>query len=171
MVQFTDIPGYGGAYQVGQDGSIMAVRGETPRTIRPHFSKLGRLRVTLYAKGNPRTHYVAKLVASAFLPSGGGSVVAHLNGNPSDCHYSNLGLTTMKQAMTQARAHKQWSQSDHARKHMSRPVASVDDAGDEVRYPSVTQAANESGTPPATLSRALKSGRQVHGLRWLYVRQ
>jgi hypothetical protein len=98
-----DVEGYEGVYQVSKDGQIRThknnaafsklhgVRRWKQRVLKQKADKGGYKRVCLYKDGKPKDYLVHRLVATAFCRRyGDRDIVNHIDGNPSNNHFSNL---------------------------------------------------------------------------------
>lgn len=84
--QWRPVKGYGGVYQVSNQGNLKCRGEEMPRQI----DKAGRLFVTL-AGVKPQSHFVACLVADAFLPNPYHfDTVRNIDGNLANVRLENL---------------------------------------------------------------------------------
>ncbi|MER2512418.1 MAG: HNH endonuclease [Nitrosomonas ureae] len=88
---------YNSNYDVSEYGRIR--NKKTGKLIAPSVSLRGYASVSLYEHGMRRTFRIQRLVAHAFLgpPPTEQHHVAHINGNRSENHYTNLRWATPKE--------------------------------------------------------------------------
>ena len=136
---WTDIPGYGGKYQVDKEGNVRRVylSGRT-RALSPYHGKMSgsqRLVVKLTRDGKPKEEVLMQLVALTFLgPPPQGHVPYHKNGCQSDNYLNNIAYISSRELglLTGAKSRR-------------RPVAKIDRDGYLVEvYPSAREAARRN---------------------------
>lgn len=115
MIEWRDIPGYEGTYQVSNTGLVRSLTRTITYctgkayTLKGHLMSLavdrnGYRTLILRVKNNPKRFWVHRLVAMAFLKDYSDSlVVNHLDGNPLNNCIENLEMCTSKQNMEHAR--------------------------------------------------------------------
>jgi hypothetical protein len=106
--EFRQIPGFPN-YDIAKDGRVFS--RITDRLLRTQKNKLGYPRIRLAPQQGTRqkTLGIHCLVALAWIgPRPPGMHVAHLDGNPSNSHVSNLAYVTLQENI------------DHMRKHGTR---------------------------------------------------
>ena len=88
------IAGYEGIYEVSDVGRVRRI--STGRILKQFPNLRGYLRLNLFLRGKPTTHYVAHLVADAFLQakSSTDQVVRHLNDVKTDNRAVNMARGT-----------------------------------------------------------------------------
>ncbi|TMZ72777.1 hypothetical protein EMG21_26050 [Klebsiella pneumoniae] len=94
-IEWRDIPGYEGLYQVSNTGEFRRVWANktTPKAL--HTDRAGYKRAKLYKNGKARTVLVAVAVAEAFIgPRPDGMEVCHNDGNNQNNHVNNLRYDT-----------------------------------------------------------------------------
>ena len=88
------IPDYEG-YHESSYGRAKSFKNGTVKILKPHLSKNGYLRVTLFKGGKHKHFSVARLVATLFIPNPEGKQqVNHRDGNKFNNHVSNLEWAT-----------------------------------------------------------------------------
>jgi hypothetical protein len=105
--EWRDVPGYGGVYQVTNDGQVRSVRRRVlsrrgyykpmPGVIlRQRRASGGRLCVHLYREAKSKTVGVHRIVAETFLADSyfDGAEVCHNDGDADNNHVSNLRWDT-----------------------------------------------------------------------------
>lgn len=136
---WTDIPGYGGKYQIDREANVRRVYapGKT-RAMTPYHKKMRgsqRLVVKLTKDGKPREEILMRLVALTFLgPPPKGCVPYHKNGCQSDNYLNNIAYIDKRELgrLTGAKAGR-------------RPVAKVNGDGHAVEvYPSARETARRN---------------------------
>jgi hypothetical protein len=107
------VKGWEGHYQVSTHGQVRRVAGgigaRVGRILRPQYDKRGYAQVRLSMGGKPKTQWVHRLVAKAFLGDAGRPfVVNHLDSNPSNNRLTNLAWTTIEGNLVHARKANRW---------------------------------------------------------------
>jgi hypothetical protein len=117
MTKFKPIPGFEGLYDVSDSGVVRSLSIRNKQANTPRIKELkqsdngGYKRVTLQNNGEKRQLWVHRLVLLAFIgPPKDGEECAHLDGDPSNNHLSNLKW-----------CHKRENE-DHKLKHGTRPM-------------------------------------------------
>jgi len=116
-MEWRDIPGYEGVYQVSSTGRVRSL----DRKVAHYSGKLlnrrgvelkgclthrGYVKVSLCLGGAMKGHYVHSLAALAFIgPRPPGLVVRHLNGRPTDNRAANLAYGTSAENSDDMRKH------------------------------------------------------------------
>lgn len=95
MTRWADVPGYGGKYQVSDDGQVRSfARSETPYVMKQRLRK-GYPAVTF---GDDKDFDVHCLVALAFIgPRPEGMFVCHADDDPLNCTVENLRYDTPRE--------------------------------------------------------------------------
>lgn len=136
---WTDIPGYGGKYQIDREANVRRVYASgKARAMTPYHKKMRgsqRLVVKLTKDGKPREEILMRLVALTFLgPPPKGCVPYHKNGCQSDNYLNNIAYIDKRELgrLTGVKAGR-------------RPVAKVDKDGHAVEvYPSARETARRN---------------------------
>lgn len=112
MIEWRDVKGYEGLYQVSKTGLVRSVdritTGNRSRKIkgkilRPGTNGFGYLVVALCKDGKARTKRVHRLVATAFIPCENENLyINHKDGNPQNNNVSNLEWCTQKENVQHA---------------------------------------------------------------------
>lgn len=82
-----------GKYEVSNFGRVRCYRtlqGQTTRILAQHTRKDGSRQVTLILSSGRYSDRVGHMVASAFLPRGHMSCTRYKDGDPGNCHLSNI---------------------------------------------------------------------------------
>ena len=83
-------------YSISSEGEVR--NDKFDRILNPSNDKDGYLRVCLYKNGKKKTHYVHRLVASAFIPlENGKDFVDHKDGEPTNNSVENLRWCNLKE--------------------------------------------------------------------------
>lgn len=167
-----DIDGYGGAYQVSNQGNVFVREsyvqawGGAQRK-KPHILKCadngnGYRYVTISVNRKRKNHYVHVLVAKAFIPNPENKEeVNHINGNKSDNKMENLEWCTRKENLMHAsRAGLLRTGSNNPQ---SRPV--YNSSGEKL-YDSVKIAARALKMNYGTLKDALRKNVWYRGMTY-----
>jgi hypothetical protein len=94
MTEWRDIPGYGGQYQVSDDGQVKSFKCGGERILRPRPDG-DYVSVRLYGAGAPRNHAIHRLVLECFVsPCPDGQEGCHNNGDARDNRLTNLRWDT-----------------------------------------------------------------------------
>ena len=95
-LEWRDVIGYEGLYQVSEDGDILSTVRKKHIILKPKLDKYGYLTINLYKNGIRKTHKIHRIVAAAFLEDYDESLcVNHINEIKTDNHYSNLEPCTI----------------------------------------------------------------------------
>lgn len=136
---WTDIPGYGGKYQIDKEANVRRIyaSGRT-RAMYPYHRPMSgsqRLVVKLTKNGKSKEEVLMRLVALTFLgPSPKGCVPYHKNGCQSDNYLNNIAYISKRELgrLTGASSRR-------------RPVAKLDADGEIIEvYPSAREAARRN---------------------------
>lgn len=159
--EWRDIPGYEGRYQASSLGRIRGPRG----ILHPFQNHDGYLINTAYVNGGKLREGVHRLVAKAFVPNlENKPQINHINGIKTDNRPENLEWTTCSE------------NNLHRRRVLKggggRPKKPVICLSTGVAYPSITEAAKQTGALPEKVLDCCKGRRQhAAGLRWAYAEE
>lgn len=93
MEQWLPVVGYEGLYEVSDAGQVR----RTSKALKPAYKK-GYAYVTLCKDGKPKTSYITRLVAKAFIPNPENKEqVNHKDGKPGNDSAGNLEWSTPKE--------------------------------------------------------------------------
>lgn len=96
--RWADVLGYGGLYQVSDQGRVRQGKGIHSRMLKQTKTDVGYLVVSLAEDGIFKRKYVHRLVADAFMPDHAmGLEVNHINGDKTDNRLVNLEWVTHKE--------------------------------------------------------------------------
>ena len=102
--RWADVLGYGGLYQVSDQGRVRQGRGVYSRVLSQTKTNVGYLVVSLSDGTGFKRKYVHRLVAEAFmLNHAKGAEVNHINGDKTDNRLVNLEWVTHRENMQHAR--------------------------------------------------------------------
>lgn len=98
-IEWRDVPGYEGVYQVSSTGLVKRIKASkgatTSHVLKPRALPKGYQFVTLCVNSHPKQFYIHRLVLSAFKGDCPPNMeVNHLNGNRSDNRLENLEYVT-----------------------------------------------------------------------------
>lgn len=159
LTEWRDIEGFD-AYEVNAQGQVR----RKPQILKPGSIPSGHLTVALCkGKGKPKSMYVHRLVALAFLENPESKrVVNHKNGNPKDNRIDNLEWATY----SENNAHAYRSNGRRAPSELK--VAAVNDDGEVVMsFRSGAEAAKVLCVTPHSIWSAIKRQGKCKGYRWI----
>jgi len=99
MEKWKKIPGFEG-YEVSDMGRVRSLKLGKVKIMKQSEDAKGYFRLSLYNNSQSKVHYVASLVAMAFLghkPCGHKIVVDHIDENPKNNRLENLQLITQRE--------------------------------------------------------------------------
>lgn len=164
MQEIRDVIGYEGIYMVSDDGDVFRVHKGYLKKLNPVLNKDGYLEVNLSKNNETKLFRVHRLVAMAFIKKKNAmyTQINHKDEDKTNNKVSNLEWCTAKyntnyNGMPYRRAKKLW-----------KPVKAI--CGEEVyRFPSIANAAHETGVARGNLISCLTGKRKTAGgLRWEY---
>lgn len=99
MAELTkDIPGFGGLYQVSENGDVISLKQKKPRTLTGSVVRSGYRAVVLWHENKAHLRLRHRLVAEAFLDNPENlPQVNHLDHDKGNNHVSNLAWCTAKE--------------------------------------------------------------------------
>lgn len=154
-----DIDGYD-MYEVSNLGRVR----RKPMVMKPGSIPSGHLTVALCkGKGKPKSMYVHRLVALAFLDNPEAKpLVNHKNGNPKDNHLSNLEWSTYSENI------KHGYESNGRRTPHEQKLVAIDDNGEIVMsFRSGADAAKLLGVTSNAIWSAVRRKGTCKGYRWV----
>lgn len=119
MIEWRDIEGYEGIYQVSNDGKIRTAEGKKThskihgvrvweqRILKNKVDKKGYRRISLYKDKKAKDFLVHRLVALTFLKQvKGKNLINHIDGDPSNNYFKNLEWCNHKENLMHAYLNK-----------------------------------------------------------------
>ncbi len=170
---FKEVPGYMGFYFISNYGRVAGFHQPEPRELPPLFES-GAVTITLILGGREEKWKVRDLVFLCFRrPLKPGESVVHLNGNPRDNYFKNLGTTPRSKEVPQS-AEKSHSGNPPAKsKGFRRPtgVVKFDLLGRFVaEYPSINKAAKSEDNFHNAIAMCVR-GKQRHAFGFIWMRR
>lgn len=161
--EWKDAPGYP-MYEVSSHGNVR----RKPVALKPGKIPTGHLTVALSkgrGKGPPKSVYVHRLVAMAFLESDGSRpLVNHINGNPKDNRRENLEWLTYSENI------RHGYRSNGRRTPHEKKLAAIDANGEWVMsFRSGSDAGRLLGVYPSAVNSAARRKGTCKGYRWIYL--
>lgn len=177
MIQWRDVPGYEGLYQVSDSGLVLSLPKSTSpgKILRPSRNGDGYLTVCLIKENRKSTFRVNRLVALAFIPNPEYKLeVNHIDGNKENNCVDNLEWCDRSENERHAYAHglKDRHPSDATlaaskRAHMRKVVREDGIVFDSLREASACMGSNDQGAAISKVCRGLRE--TAHGYRWEYL--
>ena len=161
-----DIEGYEGLYKVSNFGNVLSLRHKKPKLLKPYNNGKGYLLVDLRNNNKPRkTISVHRIVAQAFLPNPNNyPVINHKDENPLNNNVNNLEFCTIYYNTHYGTAIDRMSKKLINRKDLSKPVLQFDKNKNLLNeYPSMNDAARNTGITVANISSVCKGKRKTAG--------
>lgn len=158
-MEWRDIPGFD-MYEVNAEGQVR----RKAQILKPGPIPSGHLTVSLCrGKGKPKSAYVHRLVAQAFLNNPENKpVVNHKNGNPKDNRIDNLEWATYSENITHG------YRSNGRRAPGELKICAIDSDGSMVMsFRSAVDAAKLLGVFPSAVRSAIKRNGTCKGYRWI----
>ena len=176
MIEWRDVPGYEGLYQVSDTGLILGLPKSTSsgKIIKPTINADGYLTVCL-SKGNAKkTFRVNRLVALAFIPNPLYKLeVNHIDGDKANNTVSNLEWCDRSEnekhaysAGLKERVPSAACMAASARAHMRRVRRSDGMTFESIRDAAAAVGANDKGASISKVCRGLR--KSAHGFDWEY---
>lgn len=180
MERWAPIQGYGGSYEVSDQGNVRSLkyrnRAEV-RKIKQHKDRKGYLLVSLCKEGKMLTKKVHRLVATAFIPNNEDRPqVNHINGDKADNRATNLEWCTDSENLRHAyrcglkRASAEWgtvlgkkhgaeSRAKWRKKQMKSIIATNTITGATIKFESAAEAEKILGIDHSSIAKVCR-GRQ-----------
>ena len=181
--EWRSIAGYEGIYEVSSMGKVRSLdrvdisgrkrNGMILQTVKVGHAPNKYLAVSLSKDGVARKVRIQRLVANAFLPNPENKPeVNHLNEDKMDNRVENLCWATSKENMNYGTRTKRAAKSAKAtaERKRAKPVLQIGGDGTVVKeYPSVREAARQTGIDRAQIDRCIKKPwYKAKGFQWKY---
>ncbi len=107
--QWLPFVGFESTHEISESGLVRKISGygsakPGPRSV--YITPKGYKEIVLYRDGIPHSQRIQRAVAEAFIgPCPEGMECAHIDGNPSNCHFTNLKWATHKENINDKVAH------------------------------------------------------------------
>lgn len=132
------------------------------RILKP-YSKGAYDSIVLSIKGEYKTFYVHRLVATMFVPNPNGyNEVNHIDENPKNNKSDNLSWCLHVENLNYGTHNKKISVAN------SKPIIGVKDNGEEVFFSSMTEAAKHFGVSIQAIANSIKKNRKSCNYKWKY---
>ena len=173
-----DISGYEGLYQVSNLGRVKSLEKwvQNHGKLQHHPEKIkklcikpnGYLTLQLYKDNKPKNCHVHRLVAEAFLPNPDNkSTVNHINGDKQDNRAANLEWSTYTENNKHAYDTGLNDENHRRNRKGSCAVEQYDEDMNMIKtYPSMREAARQTGIDCAAISLGIKKGWKFGGFIW-----
>lgn len=161
-IEWRDIEGYEGLYQVSEDGDIMSVGYKKKRLLKQYLNVNGYPYVSLYKNGERKHYTIHRLVATAFCENTNGfDEVNHIDEVKTNNHYSNLEWCSRQYNVNYG------TRNERAAEERRRKIKCIEL---NIVFDSLTQAAKYVNTHNSNIS-ACASGKKhtCKGYHWEYV--
>ena len=161
MEIWKDIINFEGLYQVSNKGNVKSLT-RYKKKLTPHFDKDGYKYVKLKHKGKSTHARIARLVASAFIPTNDNSLqVNHIDFDRTNDNVENLEWVTAKQNVKHSKEH--YVGSNH------KPVLQIKDGIIINSFCSLSEAERKTGAKCSNIVRCCKGQRKTaKGFQWEY---
>ena len=129
MIEWRDVVGYEGLYEVSGEGQVRSRPRNTTsgKVLKISFGKCNNNdgtrygAVGLYREGKATTTRVHQIVAKAFIgPCPDGLEVRHLDGDYKNNHYTNLKYGTRQENAHDTIAHGRWGMGQKKKTHCAK---------------------------------------------------
>lgn len=168
--EWKPVIGYEGLYEVSNTGNVRSLPRQAGKFyIRGKFlsqpiNQQGYKQVTLSAYGLRKTFAVHRLVAQAFIPNPEKKPqVNHIDENKINNNVDNLEWVTIQENIA-------WSKAKGI--YTDKPIARLNRQQTGIRkiYPSILEAANQSGVCASAINKVLEGKQKsAGGSRWVYL--
>jgi len=153
-MEYRDIIGYEGLYQVSEYGYIRNIRKNKKKECKVSVNKKGYCQITLWKNNKYKTIAIHRIVATAFVKNKSEKPqVNHIDGNKQNNHFSNLEWATSSENIKHSydvlnkKANKPWKGKKGIENPTSKPVNKLSMDGSFLhRYDNITQAAKDIGS-------------------------
>lgn len=174
-MEWRDVPGYEGLYQVSNTGVVKSLGNggshKSSRFLDQTDTVRGHLHVALYKNGKRKYHYVHVIEWAAFNgPIPPGMQVNHIDENPKNNNLSNLNLMTPKQNSNWGTRNKRGAENRVNHPGFSKWVIKLSKNNEILHfYPSAAQAERETGIKAANIGKVCMGKRPyAGGYIWKY---
>lgn len=146
------IHGFPENYRATPQGTIISKKKKGWATLKPSLGKDGYLRQNFTFLGFPKTFYVHRLIAQAFLGEIPQNLeINHIDNNKQNCSPTNLELTSHSQNINKARKQGQWKSTT-----VTRTLIKASKDKIHTFYPSITIAAKHLNCDQSEVVRAFQ---------------
>lgn len=150
-----DVPGYRGAYQVSNHGSVVSFHNCSAGRILKPINQGRYLKVSLCARGHVSQVLIHRIVAETFIPNPDKKPeVNHINGVKTDNRAENLEWVTRKE--NEAHSRRSGLHDEEVKKRKKPVVAKCIATGECQEYESILKAAKTLDISPGSISKILQ---------------
>lgn len=163
MEIWKDIPGYEGIYQISDCGRVKSISKGI--ILKPRVNRKGYLLVGLSKRNKREMVQVHRIIAHVFIPNPDNlPQVNHKDENKTNNHASNLEWCTNEYNCNYGTHNKRMAATLTNRMDLSKPVLQMLKDGRIIKkYPSIHQAARETGVNCGNIGVVCKGERKTAG--------
>ena len=168
MEEWRDIPGYEGFYKISNIGNLYSVKRK--KILKPSYTDVGYLHITLYKKSSEKTFSIHRLVAMAFIPNPHNlPCINHKDEVKDNNNVNNLEWCTYSYNNHYGTARQRLRESHLNHKSLSIPVICLLNENVVQEYPSLREAERITGIKNQNISSCCRGkNKTAGGYVWRY---
>jgi len=168
MEEWRDIPGYEGFYKISNKGGVFSVKRN--KVLKPSYTHVGYLHITLYNRKSEKTYSVHRLVAMAFIPNPYNlPCINHKDEVKDNNDVSNLEWCTHSYNNHYGTARQRLRKSHLNHKSLSVPVLCILEGKIIKEYPSIREAQRMTGIKNQNIVTCCQGKtKTAGGFEWKY---